>query len=219
VILAVLVLLATSSGAARAEIIFTPVAVTPVLGGFQYTYDATLVTNSALEASPAGSLNSPGAGGPGNIFTLYNIPGLIPGSETTPNLTPFDWTIAEQTPGIDAPTQASHDGANLNVTFQWTGAVSGNPFPAVGGDLDLGNFSFNSTNAPGGNLFFVAATQKFPADDTIANNTEQHQGPGAAGSLSQVPEPTSVVILGLALVGAGLVGWRRGRRAAQQVTA
>src|SRR5262249_28897058 len=77
-VLAALLLL-MNAGATRADILLTLVSVTPVGSDFQYTYSASLASGTQLHAA-GGGVNT-GFSTSNNFFTLYDIQGLVAGSE------------------------------------------------------------------------------------------------------------------------------------------
>src|SRR5262249_26504467 len=151
----------------------TLVSVTPMGNDFQYTYEAMLTGNTSLHTAGGGSNTQ-------NFFTLYDIQGLVAGSETYGGALATNTTHSEQLTGITPVTETPvpPDNASvLNITTFWTGADVTGPF-------DMGTFSFLSTSALGSALLaYTAASQKtegFP--DSLANNTGQVAGPGPSVS-------------------------------------
>src|SRR5262245_27438775 len=69
--------LVVTTAPVRADVILSPTVGfgDPVIGGFKYVYTVTLAPKHSLD--PAG-----GGFNTDNFFTVYDIPGLIPGSET-----------------------------------------------------------------------------------------------------------------------------------------
>jgi streptogramin lyase len=162
---------------------------------YLYAYNVELTPGSALHAS-GGSLNS------ANFFTLYDIPGLVPGSaESLSKLLP-GFNLSEQFVGITPFTETPKPPDSpslLNITATYTGAdfrpSQTPPFDPV----SLGTLSFLSKYPLGPTqLAYTAATQKledFPS--LVANNTGQVAGPGPwpgisrpPGSFHEFPVPT-----------------------------
>ena len=192
----VAVLFLMTSAPARADIILTLIGSTPVGDAFEYTYSATLTEGTALRAG-GGGVNT------ANFFTLYDIPGLIGGSETHGGALATHSRHTEQHMGITPVTEnpfPAETGSFMNVTIFWTG-------PDVAGSLDLGTFSFLSTNPPGSAMLaFTAASQNLQNTSLIANNSGGVPGPSA----SPAPEPCTLILvaIGLSVVG-GFNYWRR----------
>jgi hypothetical protein len=190
-VLAALLLL-MNAGPARADIILNLVSVTPMGNDNQYTYSAELAASTVLHA--AGGGNNTGFSPSNNFFTLYDIQGLIPGSETYGGALATNSSHTEQLVGVTPPTEVPippDSPSVLNVTTYWTGpdvSASGMPF-------DMGTFSFLSTNPLGSAMLaFTGATQKLEHLDFVANNTGQVAGPGAI-----VPEPATLMLLAIGL--------------------
>jgi hypothetical protein len=186
----VAVLFSVTSAPARADVVLTLIGSIPVGNAFEYTYSVRLTEGSALR---------PGGGGmnTANFFTLYDIPGLISGSETYGGVLATNSSHTEQHMGITPVTEnpfPAETGSLMNVTTFWTG-------PEVSGSADLGTFSFLSTDPLGsGMLAFTAASQNFHNMSFIANNSGGVAGPSG----SAAPEPSTLILvaIGMSLVGA-----------------
>lgn len=184
------VLLLVTSASARADIILTLIGEgIPVGNAFEYTYSVRLTEGAALRSS-GGGMNT------ANFFTLYDIPGLIAGSETYGGALATNTRHTEQQMGITPATEnpfPAETGSLMNVTTYWMG-------PDVSGALDLGTFSFLSTDPLGtAMLAFTGASQNIQDMSLIANNSGEVAGPAG----SPTPEPSTVVLLaiGLSVVG------------------
>ena len=194
VLVAVLFLL--MSAPAQGDIILTLIQSIPVGSAFEYTYSVQLTEGTALRAG-GGGINT------ANFFTLYDIPGLITGSETYAGVLATNSSHTEQHMGITPLTEnpfPAETGSLMNVTTFWTG-------PDVSGGLDLGTFSFLSTDPLGsGMLAFTSASQNLQDISHIANNSGGVPGPSA----SPTPEPGTLILvaIGLSVVG-GFYYWRR----------
>lgn len=201
-------LLVMNGGATRADIILNLVSVTPMGNDFQYTYSATLTSGSQLHAAGGGA-NS-GFAMANNFFTLYDIPGLVAGSEVYAGALAANSMHVEQllgsTPVTSNPVHAD-SGSLLNLTTYWTGP---DVTASATASFELGTLSFLSHNPLGpGFLSFAGAGQKLEDVNLLANNTGEVAGPGAAAA--PVPEPRTLMLLamGLPIVG-GLYYRRRG---------
>jgi hypothetical protein len=202
----VAVLLLMNGGLARADIALSLVSVTPMGSNFSYTYSVLLTPGSVLHVA-GGGVNS-GVAPSNNYFTIYDVAGLVPGSETYGGAlgTAGNSARTEQALGIKPTTESPvppDDAGVVNITTYWTGAdVSA---PGMMG-IDLGTFSFLSVNPLGnGLLAYTGATQKFegfPA--VIANNTAQVAGPGTV-----IPEPGTLALLAVGLPVVGGFYYRR----------
>lgn len=208
VLAAVLALM--SVGQARADIILNLVSVTPVGSDFEYTYSVTLAATTVLHAAGGG----PNVGiSPSNTyFTLYDIPGLVAGSETFGGALGVagNQMHTEQLTGIKPVTETPvppDSPTVMNITTYWTGAdVSA----AAGMPFEMGTFSFLSTDPLGSAMLaFTAASQKLEDLTLPANNTGQVAGPGAA--VSPIPEPGTLALLAMGLPVLGGLYYRRRR--------
>jgi hypothetical protein len=204
------VLLVMTPGVVRADILLTLVSVTPTGGDFMYTYDAMLTSGSVLHTAGGGA--NTGFSPSNNFFTLYDVQGLVTGSESYggilgvgTNQMHTEPLTGVNPPGIPAPIPPD-SGSILNITTYWTGA----DITASTAPVDLGTFSFLDTNPLGSAMLaYAGATQKlemFP--DVLANNLSQVAGPGPSGP-PVVPEPATLLLLVMGLPVAGLYYRRR----------
>jgi hypothetical protein len=182
------------TASARADIIPSLTSVTlltsgPDTGDYNWTYDVVVTSTEEVVANAAAPTPTSG-----NYLTMYDIAGLVSGSESMPT----GWTASEQTTGVTPNTETPTDTGLLNITFNYsTGAT-------IVGAADLGAFDFVSTlGTPiaASNFYAGQAT-----DTSGAENGTQDQNDG------HVPAPTTAVplpagsMIGAALCGLVLVG-------------
>src|SRR5438132_9017842 len=116
-------LLLMTAGQARADVIFSLVGVTPNSPtDFTYTYNVILTGGSTLHR-PGGGDNT-GFSPSNNFITLFDVPGLISGSESysatlAPNVTPPG--AVEKAIGDVAPRTTPTDTSILNINTYWVG--------------------------------------------------------------------------------------------------
>jgi hypothetical protein len=184
------------SAPVRADIILSLIGAVPVGNAFEYTYTVRLTEGTGLHSS-GGGMNT------ADFFTLYDIPGLILGSETYGGALATNTSHTEQRMGLTPPTESPfppENGNFMNVTTFWTG-------PDISGALDLGTFSFLSTDALGSSMLaFTGASQSLQNMSLINNNSGEVAGPAG----SPTPEPSTLVLvaIGFSAIG-GFYYWRR----------
>jgi len=202
------VLLWMNVGTAKADILLTLSSVMPSGGDYLYTYDVMLTADSVWSAAGGGA--NTGKTPSNNFFTLYDVQGLVAGSEKYAGTLGVTGNSAftVQSPGVTPPGQTpipADSGSLPSITTYWQGA----DLTAKGAPLDLGTFSFLSTDPLGqGMLAYAGATQAitlFP--DAIANNIAQVAGPGPAST----PEPATLLLLAIGLPVLGGYCYRRRR--------
>jgi len=179
-------------GGANARAGFTPNYVSAV---FNAGTNSTLITynlNFTTNVPPTESLNS------GNTITLYDVyappttftPGTVsPGLFTTTSLL-TGFTPSSTTP-TDSPTI-------FNITYTY------NDGPLTSDQTFVATFTLS------GNLTATRVGQYSSSDGIVAGSNNQ-VGPVLIPTLnSAIPEPTSLTLLGMGLVG-GLLGFRKAR--------
>jgi hypothetical protein len=153
----------------------------------------------------------------GDLFTVYDIPGLVGNPTISSQLATNGFsTFTKQNVGVTPTTTAVPDSATIaNLTFPYTSAAS---IKDSSGSMNLflGQFSFISTFgvSPMADIFYAAATQRFlpglPGDMLIANNVSEFVGPTTS---AVIPEPPSLLLFGIAIPLAGAFWYVRSRRA------
>lgn len=187
--------LAGLAGAAEADsLIPTLESVTPSGPGFSWTWTVDLTNDEVIDTglNPA-------------FTTVYDVPGLA-GTPACTAAAGLSCAVTVQDTGVTAPhTAPPDDPASPNVTVHWTG-TSG-PGPETVGTLTL----VDANGGQGLTAFSSEATKYAPGtpeDGTPASNL------GSVTAPSPVPEPSSLVLLGAALLGsAPLLRGRLGRTA------
>ncbi len=141
----------------------------------------------------------------GNYFTLFDVNGLVSGSE----LAPTGWAATEALTGPVATGSFSSsptlDNPNIpNVTYTYNGS-------SVGGPQPLGNFSFQS-------IYPTAATRESfsaVAEDTLSGTLNSNATSYVAPTATPAAVPEASTIVPFALGGLGLLALivRKNRRA------
>ena len=171
----------------------TGAACSPVCapGDVEWTYLAGVSQNERVSSAGAVPTAAPDAAGPSNtfedFFTLYDFVGYIPGSETHPVGWAFEGALVGSTP---TDVLASDAPLIPNLTWCYTGAAD-----LIGPQL-LGLFSARTTATGQTDGAYAASATNFGS----AFGAQDNKLSRTITPLAEIPEPTTLLLLGSGLL-------------------
>jgi hypothetical protein len=188
------------AGFACANVIITnTVDGTAVVGGsyngdYAYTYTASLDGAQFFTG-----------GAPSEDYCLSNISGFANGSASM-TATPGFALYSGLTGGCSSAQVATTAGLNVSNTGAWIEVVyTGGTTIASGSSLP--SISFDSTNAGSLSVSIAAGGRAYNVSGQTANQAD------LVGPSVNAPEPSTITLLGSALLGLGFFGRRRAKKA------
>lgn len=177
--------------AVKADIIPVFNAITPVTGGYEFSYTASVASGSRVNT--------------GDYFTIYDFNGYVAGSAFAPAL----WSITVGATGITPAGQLVTDSPTvLNITFTYTGASTIFGPSTIGGTGAFGAVSTVGVGNPGGK--YASRTHKNNPGKGDDNSVQSNQGSVVVPAA--VPETSSLMLLLPGLVPLGIMLRRRARK-------
>jgi hypothetical protein len=183
--------------AAPARAGLLPVSATTAPDGTntRFTYGIELTSDSTLKS--------------GDYFTLFDFPKMVPGSAVMP----AGWTLSTNAKGGNPGGTIPGDDPNVpNLTFTYHG-------PDIVGQVGLGNFAVDATSSTTKQELysFTGLTQRQVDgvnESNITSTLEPKDDPstGGGGGGPGVPEPCTLLLLGIGLPLAGAARYVRSRR-------
>jgi hypothetical protein len=195
-LVAAAILLLSTVATANAAVIYTLQPIVTITPGslFEFSYRASLAADQKIDSTVGR-----------NFAAIYDVGFFVPGSFTSTSLVGPGITLASIVENTTTPAalQNPPDNAALpNLRTEITGTAN------FGTDMDIFVVTFRTTSpATTTNGFQSAQVIKDApgtgSNNTLAGNTVQIETPGTPPP-SNVPEPTSLVLLGSGLVGAAM---------------
>jgi hypothetical protein len=174
------------AGDSKAGLLPVNPTITPDGGNFRYSYAVVLTSDSVVRS--------------GDYFTVYDFQGLVGGSSIQPAGFNFSSNVVGPTPSGTAP---SDNPTISNVTWTYAGPDT------VVGQTGLGNFMVVSNYGTTTNGVFTAHTHR-EVDGKPDSNITDTAVPVPVAT-PQVPEPTTLVLLGAGIPLALMLGLYRRR--------
>ncbi len=186
--------IATAGSAFAGLLPLSAVATADGPNNFRYTYGIVLTTDSKLQK--------------GDYFTVFDFPNPIPNTAVTPagwtlNLSPLGGNPHGTVPGDDSKIP--------NLTWTYNG-------PTLVGQKMLGSFSIDTTVSTSAlqQFSFTSLTQRVSDNANDSNITATtvpvgngHTTGGGGGTPPGVPEPSSIMLIGIGLPLIGLLRYLR----------
>jgi len=188
------------AGFASANVIITNTVDGAAVTGGTYNGDYAYTYTASLDASQFFT-----GGAPSEAYCLSNISGFANGSASV-TATPGFALYSGLAGGCSSAQVATNAGLNVANTGAWvevvyTGAAT------ISAGSSLPSFSFDSTNAGSLSVSIASGAKAYNGIGQTANQADL-VGPGV-----NAPEPSTIALLGSALLGLGFFGRRRAKKA------